>query len=539
MLSNIDWIVLFGTLFCIVGYGMWKTRLQSSLNQYLLGGNEASWFTVGLSVMATQASAITFISTPGQAYHDGLGFVQFYFGLPIAMIIICLFFIPLYKSLKVYTAYEYLEQRFDKKTRTFTAILFLIQRGLAAGITIYAPSIILSSIFGWNLSLTITLTGLLVIIYTLTGGTKAVSVTQKLQMGVIFLGLIIAFMSALHFIINSVGLDGAWDIAKSANKTSVLDFSFDLENRYTVWSGLIGGTFLALSYFGTDQSQVQRYLSSRSTSESQKGLIMNGLLKIPMQFFILAIGVMVFIVLRVDKSPIFFNTTVVNEAHSTQYSAELAALELSYAENFNSSSEEDKKQIKQEYKSVLQKALPQAELNDKDYVFLYYILNYLPKGVIGLLLAMIFCAAMSSTASELNALASTSAIDLVRSFTEHRFDDGQMVTISKILTLAWGLIAIAFACYGTLFENLIQFVNIIGSIFYGTILGVFVAGFFIDYIKSRAIFTAAIVAECSIIFLWWIDFVPFLWLNLIGCILTVILALAFQSLLPKTYKAKT
>jgi len=535
----LDWIILATTLLFIVLYGVYKSRKNSTLEQYLKGGNEASWWTVGLSVMATQASAITFISTPGQAFHDGMGFVQFYFGLPIAMVIICLAFIPIYKKLKVYTAYEYLETRFDLKTRTLSAILFLIQRGLAAGITIYAPSIILSTLFGWDLNMTCIFIGITVIIYTLSGGTKAVNATQKLQMGVIFIGLIIAFASTINNLPLGFDFGDALSYAQANGKMDILDFSFNLENKYTVWSGLIGGTFLALSYFGTDQSQVQRYLSSKSTVESQKGLIMNGLLKVPLQFFILGIGVLVFVVLSHAKTPLFFNQTLVNQAHQTESSDQLTQIENAYLghldqrESKSINQEEFQvmyKDLRQQYITIIKEAVPSGETNDKDFVFLYYILNFLPKGLIGLLLAMIFSAAMSSTASELNALATTTTIDLWKRSVVTDGNEKSYVNASKAFTLMWGIIAILFACIGTLFENLIQFVNIIGSIFYGTILGIFVAGFFIKWIKSNAIFIAAIISEVIIIYLWWIDFVPFLWLNLIGCLLTVGIASIVQTI---------
>ena len=541
-IESIDWIVLATTLICIVLYGIYKSRSTSTLDQYLKGGNEAAWWTVGLSVMATQASAITFISTPGQAFHDGMGFVQFYFGLPIAMVIICLAFIPIYKKLKVYTAYEYLETRFDLKTRTLSAILFLVQRGLAAGITIYAPSIILSTLFGWDLNTTCILIGVTVIIYTLSGGTKAVNATQKLQMGVIFIGLIVAFVSTLNNLPSGFGLGEALSYAQANGKMEILDFSFNLENKYTVWSGLIGGTFLALSYFGTDQSQVQRYLSSKSTVESQKGLIMNGLLKVPLQFFILGIGVMVFVVLSHAKTPLFFNQTLINQAHQTTSSNLLRSIENDYLglldkRDYKTISQDryqsEYKILREKYIAAIEAAVPSGETNDKDYVFLYYILNYLPKGLIGLLLAMIFSAAMSSTASELNALATTTTIDLWKRSVSTQGTEKSYVNASKAFTLLWGIVAIMFACIGTLFENLIQFVNIIGSIFYGTILGIFVAGFFIKWIKSNAIFIAALISETIIIFLWWIDLVPFLWLNLIGCLLTLGLASCLQLVLPQ------
>ncbi len=543
----LDWTVLTATLAFIILYGIWASRKQSNLNSYLLGSNDAKWWTVGLSVMATQASAITFLSTPGQAYHDGLGFVQFYFGLPIAMIIICVGFLPIYKKLKVYTAYEYLETRFDLKTRSFTAILFLIQRGLAAGITIFAPSIILSTLIGWNLNLTILIIGSLVTLYTVLGGTKAVNVTHKYQMSIIFLGLLLAFFIIVFKLPPDINFSNALQIAGASDKMKILDFSFDLDNRYTFWSGIIGGTFLALSYFGTDQSQVQRYLSSASLNESRKGLIFNGLLKVPLQFFILLIGVMVFVFYQFNQAPIFFNTQVLDQAKETSYAGKIEKNETSLAllteqktklfkrEDINESVLkkyksiiQEEKILRSETKELLKQAVPNAETNDKDYVFLHFILNNIPRGILGLLLAMILSAAMSSTASELNALASTTTIDLFkRSIVKNR-SEAYYLTSSKLITLLWGVIAMLFACFGTLFENLIQFVNIIGSIFYGTILGIFVCGFFIPYIKSNAVFIAGVFTECIIIYLWWIDFVPFLWLNLIGCLLVIFIATLIQ-----------
>ena len=548
----IDWIVLIGTLLFIVLYGTYKTRNNKNVTDYLKGGNSSNWWTIGISVMATQASAITFLSTPGQAYHDGMGFVQFYFGLPIAMVIICIVFIPLYDKLKVFTAYEYLESRFDLKTRSLTAILFLIQRGLAAGITIFAPSIILSAVLGWDLVTLNVIIGSLVIIYTVSGGTKAVSITQKQQMAVIFAGMFITFLIILNYLPQEISFTKALELAGANGKLDILDFSFNLDNRYTFWSGIIGGTFLALSYFGTDQSQVQRYLSGKSVKESQMGLIMNGLLKIPMQFFILLVGVMVFVFYQFNESPLNFNPTAIEDVRNSKFASEFHQLEIDKKEielaikdkqllYFNVENIVDKKNISNEIthlntlenglraqtKELILKANPDAETNDKDYVFIHFILTNLPRGLIGLLLAVIISAAMSSTASELNALASTTAIDLYKRNVRVR-DEKHYVKASKWFTLLWGLIAISIACVAHLFDNLIQLVNIIGSIFYGNVLGVFLLAFFIKYIKSNAVFWAAIITQLIIIYLWYIDLMPYLWLNLVGCSIVIFIAVVFQ-----------
>ena len=541
----LDWIVLTSTLAFIVLYGIWRNNSHKDIQEYLKGGNEARWWTVGLSVMATQASAITFLSTPGQAYHDGMGFVQFYFGLPFAMLIICLFFIPIYHRLKVYTAYEFLENRFDLRVRTLTAILFLVQRGLAAGITIYAPAIILSVVLGWNLKLMVLFVGTLVITYTLVGGTKAVNVTQKQQMFVIFLGMFIAFGFILYRFPEGISFSDALQIAGKAGKLEVLDFSIDLNSRYTFWSGLTGGLFLALSYFGTDQSQVQRYLSGKSLKESQMGLIMNGLLKVPMQFFILLVGVMVFVFYQFEPAPINFNPKAVaavktsSEAEAfktleienldTQRKLKAALLTETPSEDIQRLSKEELEQ-RTRAKALITKAAPEQEPNDKDYVFISFILGYLPSGLIGLLIAVIFSAAMSSTASELNALAATTTVDLYQRNVSEK-SEAHYVKASKGFTLGWGLIAILFASVGNLFENLIQLVNIIGSVFYGTILGIFLVAIFIKQIKGKAIFWAAVLSEAFIIFLFYQDAVSFLWLNLIGAVLTVLLGLIFQKIL--------
>lgn len=550
-LELLDWIVLGTTLFFIVAYGTYKTRKNNSVTDFIKGGNDTKWWTIGLSVMATQASAITFLSTPGQAFHSGMGFVQFYFGLPIAMVIICLVFIPIYHRLKVYTAYEYLESRFDLKTRTLAAILFLIQRGLAAGITIFAPAIILSTILGWDLITLNVLIGTLVIIYTVSGGTKAVNVTQKQQMVIIFFGMLVAFVLILQKLPENITFTNALEIAGASDKMKVLDFSFDLSNRYTVWTGFLGGTFLMLSYFGTDQSQVQRYLSGKSVRESQLGLIFNGLLKVPMQFFILLVGVMVFVFYQFNASPLNFNPEANEVVSKSEYANEYKVLQTEHKNIENTKKllladgiqdneiaqiqqlNEQDKSIKAKAKEVIKKANVNVETNDKDYVFLHFILNNLPRGLIGLLLAVILSAAMSSTASELNALASTTAIDLYKRNVKEERSELHYVKASKWFTLAWGLLAISVACIANLFENLIEMVNIIGSIFYGNVLGIFLLAFFIKFVKSNAVFLAAIITQIIIVIVFKMDVLPYLWLNLLGCALVMFIAIVLQAIKTK------
>ncbi len=553
-MQTLDWIVLIGTLLAIVIYGTWKTRGSKNVQDFVRGGNSSSWWTVGLSVMATQASAITFLSTPGQAFHDGMGFVQFYFGLPLAMIIICMVFIPLYHRLKVYTAYEFLENRFDLKTRSLTSVLFLIQRGLSAGITIFAPSIILSVVLGWNLIQLNIVIGILVIIYTVSGGTKAVSITQKQQMGVIFTGMFVAFFLIISYLPENITFSKALDIAGASGKMKILNFSFDLENRYTVWSGLIGGTFLALSYFGTDQSQVQRYLAGKSIKEMQMGLIFNGLLKVPMQFFILLVGVMVFVFYQFNASPVNFNPaaekSILNSSYAEDYknlqdeqsrifldkqsavNKYVETQDAKYIEPIQMANEADRKNREAAREMIQQYAdetSSSIETNDKDYVFIHFILNNLPRGLIGLLLAVILSAAMSSTAGELNALASTTALDLYRRNLKRKKDEAHFVKATKWFTLGWGILAIIIACLAYLADNLIQLVNIVGSIFYGNVLGIFLLAFFVKFVKGHSVFIAAIITQIIIIGVWYFDWLPYLWLNVLGCGLVMLLAIFIQT----------
>ncbi|MCO5723382.1 sodium:solute symporter [Robiginitalea marina] len=556
-MAAIDWIILSTTLLFIVAYGVWKTRGSQDVDDYVRGGNQAKWWTVGLSVMATQASAITFLSTPGQAFHDGMGFVQFYFGLPLAMIIICLVFVPIYHRLKVYTAYEFLEKRFDLKTRTLTAILFLLQRGLAAGITIFAPSIILSAVLGWDLGTLNIIIGILVIIYTVSGGTRAVNVTQKQQMFIIMLGMFMAFFFILGYLPADITFGKALKVAGASEKLNILNFDFDTDSRYTFWSGITGGMFLMLAYFGTDQSQVQRYLSGKSVRESQLGLVFNGLLKIPMQFFILLVGVMVFVFYQYNASPLNFNPAATQAVQQSEFAENYSRLEEAHREL-----EKEKKMAQDAFSKALDlkeynttvhareqimainkmervnrevarelilKADPSVETNDKDYVFIHFILNNLPRGLIGLLLAVILSAAMSSTASELNALGTISALDLYKRNRKGEREPKHYVRASKLFTLLWGVIAILIACVASLFDNLIQLVNIIGSIFYGNVLGIFLLAFFFRYVRGNAVFIAAIVTQIMVIIGFELDWMSYLWLNAFGCTLVIVLALALEA----------
>ena len=559
-MEHLDWIVLSVTLLFIVVYGAFKTKGSANVKDYILDNNETPWFTVGVSVMATQASAITFLSTPGQAYHDGMGFVQFYFGLPLAMIVIAYTFVPIYHRLKVYTAYEYLEQRFDLKTRSLAAILFLIQRGLGTGITIYAPSIILSALLGWNLTFLNIIIGVLVIIYTVTGGTKAVNMTQKQQMFVIMSGMFITFFVILSYLPEDLNFSNALHVAGANGKMDILDFSYNPETRYTFWSGITGGFFLMLAYFGTDQSQVGRYLSGKSIKESQMGLIMNGILKVPMQFFILLTGVMVFVFFQFNDTPLHFNPSNVKKVKASTEKVAYEAIESQLAE-LNSEKKvvnqiyieqlqhneydnptlkkqmialaDKEKELREAGKKVIEKVNKNAETNDKDYVFLYFILNYLPKGLLGLLLAVIMSAAMSSSASGLNSLAATTAIDIYKRNVSVK-SDKHYVYATQFFTLFWGIVAIIFACMSSLFENLIQLVNIIGSVFYGTVLGIFLIGFYINYIKAKAVFIGACISQLAIFYIYYLDIVSYLLLNAIGALLTIFIGLILQKVFNKT-----
>jgi len=570
-MSYLDWTIMFGTLVAIAAYGIYKTYGPKDMEKYLKGGNDLNWWTIGLSIMATQASAITFLSTPGQAYADGMRFIQFYFGLPVAMIIISVVFLPIYYRLKVYTAYEFLETRFDLKTRTLTACLFLVQRGLAAGITIYAPAIILSTLLEWNLTLTNFFIGIMVIVYTVSGGTKAVSITQKQQMTVMMGGMILAGIIVIQMI--PVKFTEALHLAGKMEKLNIVNFEFDLSDRYNFWSGVTGALFLFLSYFGTDQSQVQRYLSGRSLTQSRMGLMMNGFLKVPMQFVILFIGVMVFVFYQFFQPPVIFNTIQLDKLKQSELIEDFQVLEDEYSHIFDEKSESiqqllgaissenesqtnqykaeifdhsaRQEEVREKVKALIVRNDPLAETNDTDYVFMRFVMDYLPEGIVGLLFAVIFSAAMSSTASELNALSSTTTMDIYKRSIRKSESSRHYMLSSKWFTALWGLFAVLFATYATLFENLIQAVNLLGSLFYGTILGIFLVGFFMKWVGGRAVFVASIITEILILTLHFfngktvagmaID-VGYLWYNAIGCILVMLIAAILQLFIPKKVK---
>jgi Na+/proline symporter len=556
-MNALDYIVLLGTVLGIAAFGVWRTRGRKDLHSYLKGAGQTPWLVIGLSVMATQASAITFMSTPGQGFADGLGFVQFYFGVPIALTIISFFFLPIYRKLDVYTAYEYLGKRFDNKTRLLGAFLFLLQRGLGAGITIYAPAIILSSVFGWPLAPTIIGSGLVVIIYTASGGSDAVNMTQKYQMSVIFAGMAAAFIVVLIRIGNDIGIANGVAVASNMGKLHPISLSTDPHTPYTLWSGLIGGTFLQLSYFGTDQSQVQRYISGTSLRESRLGLLFNSICKIPMQLSILLLGVSVFVFYRCEPAPMVFNHAAWTQA--VQVDPSRAELETQYQHateyerwDLHQSVEartghilehhmpgypytESSDSIRQKARTILKTVTP---ANDNDYVFITFILNYLPHGLIGLLIAAFLCAALSSKAAELNALASSTTVDIYRFIVAPKADDQRAVIASRYFTIMWGFIAIAFGLFLRLPQNLIQAVNVIGSVFYGVMLGLFIAGFFIRWIGGTAIFFSALVSQGLVTYLYFkyvaLDPGPgisYLWLVPVGCIACVLGGLILQSLL--------
>ena len=557
----LDWTILLGTLGFIVGYGVWRTRRDNSSESYLRGGGDERWWAVGLSVMATQASAITFLSTPGQGYLDGLGFVQFYFGLPLAILVINRVFIPLYYKWKVYTAYEFIGKRFDARTRLLTAGLFLIQRGLAAGITIYAPSIILSKVLNWPLSWTCVFIGTLVIIYTTTGGAKAVGVTHKQQMAVMFGGLFVAFGLVVWYLREHIGFVESLQLASALGKTEVINTSFDPGNKYTLWSGLLGGFFLQLAYFGTDQSQVQRYLSGQNADQAKRGLWMNALLKIPMQFFILLTGVLVFVFYLFNQAPVHWNSSNLEALNRAAQADEVLSWKLGsldhvqrngegmitmaadslvyawrngdeYAANLHLQQIKDglwrREVFNDSLTTYLRQGVPAAETNDKDYIFITFIMDHMPIGIIGLLLAMIFSAGMSSTSAELSALATTSVVDVVRKART----DGEQVRATKWATVLFGMLALGFAAIFSLFENLIQAVNILGSLFYGTILGIFLVAFFLKRVQGTAVFIAALVAQAAILFIHFSHIeIAFLWYNLIAPAIVVVLAIVLQAVI--------
>lgn len=560
-MSWIDWLVLVTTLLLIVSYGIWKSRHTKNIQGYLLADRKLPWYHVGLSVMATQASAITFLSAPGQAYTDGMRFVQFYFGLPLAMIVLCITFIPIFRKLNVYTAYEYLEGRFDVKTRTLTAFLFLLQRGLSTGITIYAPSIVLSTILNVDILYTTFIMGGLVILYTVYGGTKAVSYTQMLQMIIIFSGLFLAAYMVVHLLPEKVGFTDALHIAGKMGKLNAIDTGFDWNNRYNIWSGIIGGFFLQLSYFGTDQSQVGRYLTGSSVTQSRLGLVMNGLVKIPMQFFILLIGTLVFAFYQYHQPPVFFNKVEIESIEKSAYKEEYKQVQNTFSEIHTHKLEKvsalveaekagnttevgtlrnELQTINKQSEYVRKKAIelikknnPKADTNDTNYVFLSFVMQNLPVGVVGLLIAIIFLASMGSTASGLNSLASTTIVDFYKRFNKKQRSEKQELNASRMATVLWGVFCLIVALYAGKLGNLIEAVNILGSLFYGTILGIFLVAFYLKHVKGSAVFYSAIITEVLVIIAWWFNLSAFLWLNVIGCALVILFALMLNPILDK------
>lgn len=537
-MNRLDYLVLFATILAIPLYGLWRTRGGASLGQYLKGDASIRWGTIGLSVLATQAGPITFLSMPGQAYESGIGFIQNYFGQPLALVMVCAVFVPIYQRLKVYTAYQYLGQRFDRKTQLLGAFLFLVQRGLAAGITIYAPAIILSALLGWRLDLTIWLAGGLVIIYTVAGGTKIVSLTQRYQMIVILVGMAVAFFVVISRLAPEISFGHALTVAGKLGKLQAVDFSFDPHKRYTFWSGIVGGFFLALSYFGADQSQVQRYLAGDSLKSSRFGLLFNAVVKVPMQFFILLLGAMVFMFYQFEKPPAYFNRPAYERAADHGFGPQLNALQAQADQVFEEKraalrvtsgdlTEPDvarlrqldarAHELRQETKNVLDQAGADPKSKESDYVFITFILQQMPHGIVGLLIAVILCATMSATAATLNALGSTTAIDFYRPLIRSDASDHHYVMATKWLTTAWGLVAIGVASFANLVENLIEAGNILGSVFYGSILGLFLVAFFIRSVRGSAVFVAALMAQALVFLLFFTTSIGYLWYNAIGC----------------------
>jgi SSS family solute:Na+ symporter len=550
--SRFDYFVLVITVLAIPLYGLWRTRGRESLGHYLKGDQSIRWTTIGLSVLATQAGPITFLSMPGQAYESGIGFIQNYFGQPLALLVVCAVFVPIYQKLKVFTAYQYLGQRFDRKTETLGAFLFLVQRGIAAGITIYAPAIILSAILGWPLNLTIWLAGGFVILYTVAGGTKIVSLTQRYQMMVILTGMAIAFGVVIYRLSSNISFVEALTVAGKLDKLQAVDFSIDPHKRYTFWSGAIGGFFLALSYFGADQSQVQRYLAGDSLRSSRLGLLFNAVVKVPMQFFILLLGAMVFMFYQFEKPPVYFNRPAYERAIAHGASGQLKDLAIMTNQVFDQKREAlhayaaapsaekmelvraldaQAQALRGETKRVLNQNGADPRSKDSDYVFITFILQELPRGVVGLLVAVILCATMSATAAALNALGSTTVVDLYRPLRHSVASDHHYVVAAQLFTAAWGLVAIAVASFANLVENLIEAGNILGSVFYGSILGLFLVAFFVRYVRGSAVFFAALISQAVVFLLFITTRIGYLWYNAIGCAAVVILAPVLQRLL--------
>lgn len=568
-MTNIDWIVLVSALLAVIGYGLYKSKTEKNLDGYFKSSNSMGWFLILLSIMGTQASAITFLSAPGQAFTDGMRFVQYYFGLPLAMVVLCVTFIPIYHKLKVYTAYEFLEQRFDLKTRSLSSFLFLLSRSLSTGISIYAPAIILSSLFGWNIYITNLLMGGLLIIYTVSGGVKAVTYTHMQQLIVAFIGMFLAGYLVVEMLPSHVGFTDALHVAGKMGKLNVIEPHIDItsaawwKDKYNLWSGVIGGFFLALSYFGTDQSQVGRYLTAKSLKESRFGLLMNGMVKVPMQFLILLIGALVFVFYMFYQGPIFYNQSEVQKVMHSEYSGQYHSLQIQQ-DSLNLIKKKDanrmtiaidgknnqkveeikeklldiqsqQKQIRTKAVAIIKKVDASADTNDTNYIFLYFVINNLPKGIVGLLIAVIFLSAWGSIAAALNSLSSTTVVDLYkRSFVKNK-SELHYYKASKWFTLLWGVVAIATAMFASNLGSLIQAVNILGSLFYGTILGMFIVAFYFKKIGGTAVFWGAIIAEGAIIAIYVLDIVSFLWLNVIGCFLVLIIATIIQLIKKKSH----
>lgn len=556
-MSSLDWSVLILTLLGVIAYGVVRSRNSRSLDDYLLANQSLPWYHVGLSVMATQASAITFLSAPGQGFTDGMRFVQFYFGLPLAMVVLSVTFVPIFHRLKVFTAYEFLQQRFDVRVRTLTAGLFLVQRGLSTGLSIYAPAIVLSTILGWNIYLTNLIIGSIVLIYTVVGGTKAISHTHLQQMAIVTLAMVLAGYLTVSLLPESVGFIDALRIAGKAGRMNLIDFHFDPNSRYNIWSGLIGGFFLQLSYFGTDQSQVGRYLTGQSVGQSRLGLLMNGLLKVPMQFLIVLVGVLVFVFYQFNPSPLFFNKQETDRLRESPHARAYQIAEIKHqnltaqrqravadmqaalrvddqagqeaAGQLVRETDDALKTVRADVVKLIQQNNPAADTNDVNYVFLRFVLDYLPHGLIGLLIAVIFVASMGSIASAYNSLASTTVVD-VYSLLARQKSDGHNLRVSRWATVGWGVFCIAVAQVANQFGSLIEAVNILGSLFYGVILGVFVVAFYVPSVGGRATFWAALLGEVFVVLSWYYDLTAFLWLNAIGCGLVVGFAWVLQRL---------
>jgi len=560
-MSALDWFVLIFSLVGIAAYGIYKSRGATNIENYLKGDRSIPWYMVGLSIMATQASAITFLSAPGQAYTDGMRFVQYYFGLPIAMIVISMFFIPIYNKLNVFTAYEFLEKRFDQKTRVFTSVLFLTQRGLASGLTLYAPSLILSALLGWNIYYTNIFIGGIVILYTVAGGSKAVSYTHLQQMTIIFIGMFIAAYMIVHLLPPEIGFTDAIKMGGKLGKMNIIDLNFDLNNKYTIWSGLIGGFFLALSYFGTDQSQVSRYISAKDLKQSRMGLLMNGFIKVPMQFFILLIGVLLFVFYQFKPAPLFFNNNETQKLEASKYASDWLKIKtadealqagcqkaafglnqsiqagdewaISKHQAYLVQTEKERLVLKKQATDLMLRNDPKAETNDTNYIFLRYVIDYLPHGLIGLLIAVIFAASMQSKSAELNALASCSIVDIYQRSFKKDASNEHYLKASKWTTALWGIYAIGVAMFANKLGSLIEAVNVLGSLFYGTILGIFLVAFMFKKIVGASAFYAAIITELVVLAMYFFTDISFLWFNLFGSVLVVILSFIFQWVKPK------